>query len=569
MKRTTKKVETFEYKCFQCLKQDDKARCYTRSYDLILHTVNTHRKFPVDARHNTYYAADRSDLRDATAEEVEKYRLAASHKRRKPESSCDKSESATVMNDLRKTETIRAPKSEEKRKSGHSSREKEDEDHRKCENKRTASRGSKDERTASRGSKEERTASRGSKDEGETSKESKNERTTSRDSQRGRDTGHRGSGDSASGRSTKRDKQVIRDSTTGIDDDEGDRRKLAEIIKRMDERKLIKDFDVRRNAATGPVKIVNVPSTKVHSEREESGEMSKKGAKKLTESQDATKRSATVKQDTTVVRAKAAGAAQRDEARRWAVSETSDSELVTQSSVSKSSGRQNGAKKVSEKVSEAVVEDAQSLEIQNFVASQYPVIDEGVSSTVRLGRALVSGALGKRNDDPKLLGAAINLVKCSVRIQTTQKKAKVPVSAAPPNSINSEVDCGDTCDAHLSQSATDLGTQIELPGDELEVVEPQVTKIPNPEIASKAGGHIGDELSEVPLSTQAGSESITTPRKVILADFNRLMAEIEASSLVQEELIRTEPQLASTASFLSILSGGPGVSLERKQCRAR
>jgi len=115
MKRTTRKIETFEYKCFQCLKQDDKARCYTRSYDLILHTVITHRKFPVDARHNTYYAADGSDLRDATAEEIKKYRLAASHKRRKPESSCEKSESATVMTDLKKTETIRAPKSEGKK----------------------------------------------------------------------------------------------------------------------------------------------------------------------------------------------------------------------------------------------------------------------------------------------------------------------------------------------------------------------------------------------------------------------------------------------------------------------
>jgi len=50
MKRTARKVETFEYKCFPCLEQNYKARSYTTSYDLILHTVNTHRKFPVDAR---------------------------------------------------------------------------------------------------------------------------------------------------------------------------------------------------------------------------------------------------------------------------------------------------------------------------------------------------------------------------------------------------------------------------------------------------------------------------------------------------------------------------------------
>jgi len=199
MKRTAKKVDTFLYKCFPCLKQDDKARSYTRSYDLILHTVNTHRKFPVDERHNAYYAADGSDLRDATAEEIEKYRLAASHKRRKPESSCDKSG--------------------EKKKLGHSSRERDDDDHRKRDKERPVSRESKDGRAASKGSR--------------------NERTTSRESQRGRDKGHRGSGDSASGRSAERDKQTNRGSTVGMDDDERDRRKLAEIIKRMDERKLV------------------------------------------------------------------------------------------------------------------------------------------------------------------------------------------------------------------------------------------------------------------------------------------------------------------------------------------
>jgi len=209
-----------------------------------------------------------------------------------------------------------------------------------------------------------------------------------------------------------------------VDDDERDRRKLAEIIKKMDERKLVKESDARRNAATVPVKTGNAPSVKVPSDRDDSVEMSKKGAKRSTESQDALKKSVPIKQDTTFVPVKIAGAVQRDEARRWAASETSDSEVVTQSSVSKSSSRQKGAKKASERVSETVVETAQSLEIQNFIASQYPPIDEGLSSTVRLGRGLVSGALGKRNEDPKLFGAAVNLVECSVRIQTTKKRPR-------------------------------------------------------------------------------------------------------------------------------------------------
>jgi len=85
MKKAAAKKPEWEYRCFTCLKQDDKARKYTRSYDLLLHMVNTHRKFPVDAKHNTYYAADGSDIRDATREEIEKYRLAALHKRKKPD----------------------------------------------------------------------------------------------------------------------------------------------------------------------------------------------------------------------------------------------------------------------------------------------------------------------------------------------------------------------------------------------------------------------------------------------------------------------------------------------------
>jgi len=40
MKKAAKNTD-FDYKCFPCLKQDDKARSYTRSFDLILHMVNT------------------------------------------------------------------------------------------------------------------------------------------------------------------------------------------------------------------------------------------------------------------------------------------------------------------------------------------------------------------------------------------------------------------------------------------------------------------------------------------------------------------------------------------------
>jgi len=109
-------------------------------------------------------------------------------------------------------------------------------------------------------------------------------------------------------------------------------------------------------------------------------------------------------------------------------------------------------------------ESADSLFVQEYVAIQYPPEEEGVSSTVRLGRALVLGALGMRTDDPKLFKTALQLPDCSVVIRSTKKKAKAPVSAPSPNSINSEMDMNDSADIQLSQSATDVGVQIELPG---------------------------------------------------------------------------------------------------------
>jgi len=120
MRKMAKKTY-FEYRCFPCPKQDDKVRSYTRSYDLILHMVNTHRKFPVDAKHNAYYAADGSDLRDATGEEIEKYRQAAAHKHRKPdaESSCEKSESATMTHPGRKVDTTHLRKEEDRGRRGY------------------------------------------------------------------------------------------------------------------------------------------------------------------------------------------------------------------------------------------------------------------------------------------------------------------------------------------------------------------------------------------------------------------------------------------------------------------
>jgi len=118
-----------------------------------------------------------------------------------------------------------------------------------------------------------------------------------------------------------------------MDDDERDRRKLAEIIKRMDEKKLIKASDASRGVVAGPVKTVKMSIVKAQKERDESVGVMEKGAKKVEDPRDVIKKADIARQETPVVRATTAGVAQRDAARRWAASETSDKELVTQSTV--------------------------------------------------------------------------------------------------------------------------------------------------------------------------------------------------------------------------------------------
>jgi len=280
---------------------------------------------------------------------------------------------------------------------------------------------------------------------------------------------------------------------------------------------------------------------------------------------------------------------------QWASEETSETNIVTQSTIRKSSARQRGAKKATDKIIATAIEDPQSLEVQNFIAGQYPPVEEGVSSTVRLDRAFVSGALGKRTDDPKIFGAAINIIECSVRLQTTNKKAKTPVSAAPPNLLDSvaegeAVSYNTTFDVQLSQSATDLGTQIDLPGGDTEIksrekygnkdvsikgVETPDTPV-NPGLVAtpllpyaggksvESGRHVLDD-PEMSDKQGVGAKTLRSPRNVILAEFNRMMEEVDVSTLVQKEHIRSEPHYASAASLLNVVSGGVSITKQKTE----
>jgi len=179
--------------------------------------VNTHKKFPTDAKHNAYYEADGSDLRDATSEERQMYRLAAPHKRKKPEaeSSCGKSWTAAALENKSRVKETR--NSDSRRRDVETPHDRyEQETHRRRP-------------------------------------EDKSGRTSSRDSAKGHGTTHQdrcGTGGSRreedSGHEKRTGQSGNQADADGVDDDERDRLEVAEIVQRMGERKTAKELEVSR-----------------------------------------------------------------------------------------------------------------------------------------------------------------------------------------------------------------------------------------------------------------------------------------------------------------------------------
>jgi len=313
--------------------------------------VNTHVKFPNDVRHNTYYVADGSDLRDATEEEVKKYRLAASHKRRKPES-----ESVRGM-----AETTTTAMRDKKKESARSSK-RDDDRGREMSTKREI--GDKGGRVESCDSRKDMGEINGSHSWSETDRNESGRRSDSRTAKRD----EKGGGD-----------------VGNIDEDERDRRKIEEIRQRMENRKASKvteiecpDVQGKSTPASGAASISakEVQTTIDASRLEEKPTGAGKGFKKTVASRTAFS---------------AADVTQREEAILWAASGT-----VSETSMEKGDGNDEmmtdtraivGASVVEPMVN---IESADSLFVQEYVALQYPPVKEVVSSTVRLGRALVS-----------------------------------------------------------------------------------------------------------------------------------------------------------------------------------
>jgi len=256
--------------------------------------VNTHKKFPVDLKNNTYYAADGSDLRDATGEEIEKYRLAASHKRRKPEvgASSEMSVSATAVSKETKGKADLTPKRDATRRREESPRNRDRHD---VSQSRDDGKGG---RTASRNSRKDR--------------------------EKVRDTRGRSDGEKRRSEKTRDTRQSDRDEKAGgdneeVDEDERDRREMAEIRHRMKERKAAKASTIGRADATRVEKSASITTVPLDKEPRKLAVESKKADEKPAKPARVSKKTSTHPKESTI-----ADATQRKDGMKWASTTASE-----------------------------------------------------------------------------------------------------------------------------------------------------------------------------------------------------------------------------------------------------
>jgi len=147
------------------------------------------------------------------------------------------------------------------------------------------------------------------------------------------------------------------------------------------------------------------------------------------------------------------------------------------------------------------------------------------------------------------------------------------------------VEGDETGEFHMSQSTTDTGIQIKLPEGGAKSVTLDRSGVTNVDGQADAGnmtdgsetpGYIAtpvqtnfekgkkltartnEWVTETAKVSLAEIRNSVTPGGVVLSEFKRMMKEIDASELMQEELRKIDPTLASASFFLSVVTGGAG-----------
>jgi len=358
--------------------------------------VNIHRKFPVDAKHNTYFAADGSDLRDATKEEIEKYRLAASHKRKKPDVDPDWGKGGSNASTSRGDKRVREQphQREERQHGGDSSRDREKncgscnretevKDHQassrdarrgkdtsSTEQRKTEAKGDAGKREMDASSSERR------RTDGKTNEEMKAKETLS--TERGRTDTKKGEGSKEKSGRVDEQKGRKRKEEAGLDEveeNERNRRNVEDIQRRMEARKVARELEMARTAQVEAAKSSCDPHAITGIVTTIGASIAKNVDEKTTAS-----RRIRAKIGRAADESASADVGQREAARQWAEEDTSNVPPVIQGTGEKGSTRSRPvARKVSDKQPDAPIEDQGNLYAQDYIALQYPAIDVGVS----------------------------------------------------------------------------------------------------------------------------------------------------------------------------------------------
>jgi len=550
------------YVCFPCWKETGRDKPYSRSYDLIAHMVNVHEKYPEGAVNKTAYSTDGSNIRDATEDEKIRYRDANKHRRKVPveekSSSSEPSHSGTA---LAHADTTKA---------------------------RPAS--AREVRGGRGASSDDRGVANSTKEIGRKSKSTEGEHgSTNKRDDREASRGHSDRESQKSGRETIEDVEP--------DEEEIDRRKMAEIQSRMEARKAAKDLDLAHatiaelkatygSSVTAPEKTaakkVPDPDKKVGMSRS-----TKKVMAPLT---------VAVPIDTLPVASVIAG----------------PPNPTTEPSVGAGLDRGRATRRAG-----ADCRGDDALATLNFGAitgADWLVSAPcGDTSNTTLGIALVAGALGRKV--PRLSNdlALAGMTECYVGLAPTRKGSKALVAVAPPNSLESDdvkhADSGSEVrlsqsDVHIGfpgdvgEAATDMGTVGQttevavsdiVPGldptqisrgvgdpDGANVLDTGMSGVDADEKVSDtptASGEITTPVSEqagISGSTHVPLESLQTPVATIVVpgsaeekamwrvkrdNKEKMIREFAASQLLQEELAKTAPNLVSVASFLNKVCG--------------
>jgi len=513
--------------------------------------VNVHEKYPDGAVNKAAYSTDGSNVRDATEEKKTRYRDANKHRRKKVDeksSSSEPSHSGSVAQSVALSKARPASTRPD--------------------------RGGGDASSAERSGASKRTKERECPGGGD--KPGSMHASSDRDSSR------------PEGRHEPRTPVGATRGEGEADEEELDRRNLAEIQGRIEARSAAKDLETAR-AMILQLQLSGVANLAVATSLTREG--------KVGDKRDKEKKSGSTRGSTKVPSTSPATETAALESARpvdlVGLAPVGNLTSATEAKKSRAGKRATGERRP---------DDALSTLKFSAIAESRSHADEGAGNAleVELGIAFVAGALGRKV--PAILSTpeSFGMSDCYVELTSTRKKSKATVSDAPPNSVESE-DLGATdCNPEARFSQSDV--QVGFPEDTSEAMTaiastallngPPVSDTPRsvgafafanaifgvvaqeevatepmdpaiiPETASSAvdledpilgGGETPPGI--VTERMVPGSEKEAVALKLKYDNRQRMIREIAASQLLQEELAKSDPNLVSVFAFMNKVCG--------------